>query len=238
MTVYQQVLNGIQEMGYGEFIVDSDEAAKASGRKKNIVLVEEDEGLCSLYLTFDYHGSTGEFVSWNAMEFEDEPDLVSIMLNAVSALYHYPDEVLERELDKERFPNTTLVPNFSMYFHTYDDELEGEMDMTPYQEILEGIKEMGFGHLVVSSHEEAKQNNRKKNIILIEDNELCDIYLTYKYQGEIGEFVCWVSDEFEGEPNLVDIILNAVEEFYSYSEKELDEDLIPNNRLVPGFNSY
>ena len=108
--------------------------------------------------------------------------------------------------------------------------------MTKYQQILNGIKEMGFENLIVNSHEEAEHNDRKQNIVLIEDDGLCDIYLTYKYQGELGEFVCWLSDEFEGEPDLVDIILNAIGEFYSYSEQELDEDLIPNNRLVPGFS--
>ena len=109
--------------------------------------------------------------------------------------------------------------------------------MTKYQQILDGIKEMGFENLIVSSHEEAEQNDRKQNIVLIdEENGLCSIYLTYKHHGQFGEFVCWDSEEFEGEPDLVDIILNAVGEFYSYSEQELDEDLIPNERLIPGFS--
>ena len=116
---------------------------------------------------------------------------------------------------------------------------KGEIEMTKYQQILNGINEMGFGSLIVNSHEEAEANNRKKNIVLIEEeNGLCDIYLTYKYQGESGEFVCWVSDEFEGEPDLVHIILNAVHEFYSYTDEKLDQDLIPNERLVPGWNPY
>lgn len=109
--------------------------------------------------------------------------------------------------------------------------------MTTYQQILNGINEMGFENLLVASHEEAERNSRKRNIVLMEEADgLCDIYLTYKYQGQFGEFVCWVSDEFETEPDLVDIILNAVHEFYSYSDQELDEDLIPNEKLVPGFS--
>lgn len=115
---------------------------------------------------------------------------------------------------------------------------KGEVIMTAYQQILKGIQEMGFGELLVSSHEEANQNTRKRNIVLIpEDNGsgLCDIYLTYKYQDQLGEFVCWVSDEFDAEPNLVNIILSAVDEFYHYTDEELDTDLIPNEQLVPGF---
>lgn len=109
--------------------------------------------------------------------------------------------------------------------------------MTAYQEILKGIKEMGFEELIVRSHKEAATNSRKRNIVLIEEEKgLCDIYLTYKYQEQFGEFVCWVSEEFEAEPDLVNIILNAIHEFYSYSERELDEDLIPNERLIPGFS--
>lgn len=108
--------------------------------------------------------------------------------------------------------------------------------MTAYQQILNEIQEMGFSDLVVNSHKEAQNNSRKRNIVLIEEeNGLCDIYLTYKYQGQFGEFVCWVADEFEAEPDLVNIILNTVEEFYSYTDEELDEDLIPNERLIPGF---
>lgn len=111
--------------------------------------------------------------------------------------------------------------------------------MTTYQQILNEIKEMGFGNLLVTSHEEAQISSRKRNIVLIEEESgLCDIYLTYKHQGQFGEFVCWVSDEFEAEPDLVNIILNAVQEFYSYTDEELDEDLIPNERLIPGFYPY
>lgn len=113
--------------------------------------------------------------------------------------------------------------------------------MTVYQEILEGIEDMGFGELVVDSFEVAESNTRKRNIVLIENEEgngLCDVYLTYKHNGVLGEFVCWVEDEFEAEPDLVDIILNAIHEFYSYTDEKLDNDLIPNERLVPGWNSY
>lgn len=108
--------------------------------------------------------------------------------------------------------------------------------MTIYQQVLNNIQVAGFGEFVVKSHEEAQQNNRKKNIVLTEeDNGYCDIYLTYKYQGTFDEFVCWVADEFEDEPDLVSIISNAVETIYSQSDEELDH-LIETNQIPSAFN--
>lgn len=107
--------------------------------------------------------------------------------------------------------------------------------MNNYQALLNQIQEAGFGEYVVSSYEEAQANTRKKNIVLVqEEHGQCSVYLTYKYQNQFGELVCWVSDEFEEEEDLVSIVANAIQVLYSSSEDTIDQ-LIANHELPSAF---
>lgn len=107
--------------------------------------------------------------------------------------------------------------------------------MNNYQALLNQIQEAGFEEYVVSSYEEAQANTRKKNIVLVpEDNEQCDVYLTYKYQNQFGELACWVSDEFEEDEELVSIVAHAIQFLYSSSEDAIDQ-LIANHELPSAF---
>jgi len=82
------------------------------------------------------------------------------------------------------------------------------------------VVETEFQDLICRSFEEAAYNGRRKNIVIIDDTE---IYLTYKYDDEFGEFVCWVEDEFLMEDNLPEIIKAAIIEIYSMDTREIDK---------------
>ena len=81
------------------------------------------------------------------------------------------------------------------------------------------IKEIGLEDLICNSFEEAENNNRRKNIVIIDDT---DIYLTYKYHGEFGEFMCWVSDEFEEDESVYDSMVEWVKDIFYREENEID----------------
>ena len=86
------------------------------------------------------------------------------------------------------------------------------------------LYENGFGNLICSSFEEAEKNDRKKNLVVIDDT---DIYLTYKLNGVFGEFICWVEEEFEINEDLYNTMLSWVEDIYGMdtTEEEIEEYL-------------
>ena len=81
------------------------------------------------------------------------------------------------------------------------------------------IKEIGLEDLICNSFDEAKNNNRRKNIVVLDD---VDIYLTYKYHGEFGELACWVSDEFEEDERVYDSMIEWVKDIFYRKENEID----------------
>lgn len=80
-------------------------------------------------------------------------------------------------------------------------------------------KVSGFEEIICTSFEEAKNNNRRKNIVIIDNTE---IYLTYKYEGQFGEFVCWVEDEFKEDETVYSSVRNWIYDIYSRLEKDID----------------
>ena len=94
--------------------------------------------------------------------------------------------------------------------------------------ITDMINGINMGRYVCTSFEEAENNNRKKNIVIIDN---ADIYLTYKYNGVFGEFVCWVFDEFEEDESVYDSMILWVEDIYGRTESEIDSDVL--NDIIP-----
>lgn len=87
------------------------------------------------------------------------------------------------------------------------------------ESITKLIESIGFEDLICGSFEEAKNNNRKKNLVIIDDSS---IHLTYKLNGILGEFVCWVEDEFEEDETVYNAMIEWVKDIYSRTEKEID----------------
>ena len=104
--------------------------------------------------------------------------------------------------------------------------------------LMKMIKREGFGGFVVDSFEEAKNNRRKKNIVLLEDG----IYLTFKADIDgktnvFGELVCWVDDEFNEDPKVYTSAINTVIDLYTYSDEDLNQHIIDDD-LIEIFTPY
>lgn len=85
------------------------------------------------------------------------------------------------------------------------------------------VKEAGLGEYICTSFEEAENNDRRKNIVIIGDS---DIYLTYKTEdGSFGEFVCWVSDEFEEDESVFHSAIEWAKDVYYRTEEDIDKAL-------------
>lgn len=88
------------------------------------------------------------------------------------------------------------------------------------------IKEAGYGKYICHSFEEAEFNKRNKNIVILNDlRQHPDIYLTYKYNGQFGELVCWVEDEFKEDISVYDSALLWIKDLYSRTDKEIDKSI-------------
>lgn len=89
--------------------------------------------------------------------------------------------------------------------------------------IIDMINNIDMERYICTSFEEAESNSRKKNIVVIDN---MDVYLTYKYDDVFGEFVCWVSDEFEEDESVYNAMILWVEDIYSRTESEIDNDIL------------
>jgi hypothetical protein len=100
--------------------------------------------------------------------------------------------------------------------------------------ITKSIREIGLEDLICTSFEEAENNDRKKNLVIIDDS---DIYLTYKYNGTFGEFLCWVEDELTEYVGAYTSMVEWVKDIYYREDDEIDR-CIASNELVTGFKPY
>ena len=111
--------------------------------------------------------------------------------------------------------------------------------MSQMRDILtEMLDQEGMKKYVVDSFEAAKNNKRRKNIVLTDEG----IYLTFKANVEgktnvFGELACWVDDEFKEDPSVYDNAINAVIDLYTYSDKELNKHIV-NDDLIEIFTAY
>lgn len=106
------------------------------------------------------------------------------------------------------------------------------------EKLLLMLKEEGFEGFIVNSFEEAKNNTRRKNIVLLEDG----IYITFKanFKNEdniFGELVCWVKDEFDEDEKIYQIAINSIIDLFSYSDDELNNHIIEDD-LIETFEKY
>ena len=103
-------------------------------------------------------------------------------------------------------------------------QMDGDKDtcISRKRDLTQMIKNLGYGQYVCTSFEEAEQNDRRKNIVIIDN---ADIYLTYKYKNKFGEFVCWMEDEFREDSSVYDSVGNWVVDIFSQSEKQIDNAL-------------
>ena len=100
--------------------------------------------------------------------------------------------------------------------------------------LISMVKFAGFEDLISVNFEEAKNNDRKRNIVIINDS---DIYLTYKLNGIFGEFVCWVEDEFIEDETVYDAVLQWIGDIYSRTDARIEKD-INNGRFPFDFKPY
>jgi hypothetical protein len=96
------------------------------------------------------------------------------------------------------------------------------------------VYEIGLANLICTSFEEAENNGRKMNLVIIDDS---DIYLTYKLNGVFGEFVCWVEDEFKEDETIYDSMIEYVKDIYYRTEEEIDDNAY-NGRFIFDFKPY
>lgn len=122
----------------------------------------------------------------------------------------------QREYDKTRENMDSHIQNLGKLLTNKSACISWKRDLTQM------IKNLGYGQYICTSFEEAEQNDRRKNIVIIDN---ADIYLTYKYKNKFGEFVCWVEDEFEEDPSVYDSVRNWVVDIFSQSEKQIDNAL-------------
>lgn len=106
-------------------------------------------------------------------------------------------------------------------------QMDGDKDThIPWKrDLTQMIKNLGYGQYVCTSFEEAEQNDRRKNIVIIDN---ADVYLTYKYKNKFGVFVCWMKDEFREDPSVYDSVGNWVVDIFSQSETQIDNALKAN----------
>lgn len=95
----------------------------------------------------------------------------------------------------------------------------------------------GLDKIICTSFEEAENNDRRKNIVIIADEDGADLYLTYKYAGNFGEFGSWVSEDFEEDELLFSVLGSSVVTLYSYTEEEIDA-LIASDKFNYEFTPY
>jgi len=93
--------------------------------------------------------------------------------------------------------------------------MKGEISM-----ITKIINDLGFTDLICTSFEEAQKNNRRKNIVVIENS---DVYLTYKFEGVFGEFISWTEEEFQRDESVYNSLAEWVKFIYSKSDEEIHE---------------
>lgn len=106
------------------------------------------------------------------------------------------------------------------------------------KKLTEMLKDEGMYKYVVDSFDAARENKRRKNIVLTDEG----IYLTFKAdidgkKNVFGELVCWVDDEFKEDPLVYVSTINAVIDLYTYSNKELNEHIV-NDDLIEVFTEY
>lgn len=93
------------------------------------------------------------------------------------------------------------------------------------RDLTKMIQNLGFKEYICTSFGEAEHNSRKKNIVIIDNAE---IYLTYKYNGEFGEFLCWSEYELKESPAVYDAVGAWVLTIYGSDETRIDADVKHN----------
>lgn len=122
-------------------------------------------------------------------------------------------------------------------FYKYEEEIYDfikKIRTTPPRNLTDEIKKLGFGNLICTSFEEARENERKKNIVIIDNAE---IYLTFKYNDKFGELVSWGEDELSGGELILETVLNVTKEIYSLSDDEIARR-IKDDRFLLIFAEY
>jgi len=127
-------------------------------------------------------------------------------------------EIWKSSKDKEAIEN--LFYTFTgVEFENY---LEDCIKKTTKGSIRDSIKAMPdsyYATLICDSFHEAEHNGRTKNIVIIDNS---DIYLTYKYDGDFGEFTSWTKEEILEDPDyMMTCITNWIYDVYSRSDKEI-----------------
>lgn len=115
-----------------------------------------------------------------------------------------------------------------------DTDASWQATLVPY------LKRFDLYKYVVDSFDAARDNARRKNIVLNEDG----IYVTFKAnrggkKPVFGELVCWVDDEFmeEGVGYICQTVLNAIRKLYGYTDAQLDKKIAADG-LIERFTPY
>lgn len=148
------------------------------------------------------------------------------------------------ELQRELHRSGLLEAKISAYAEALAvfSSLEEGKCTKKYNEILDQIDKKnklermitthGYGNFICHSFEEAQNNKRKKNIVIINGT---DIYLTFKHDGEFGDFACWVEDEFKEDESVYETVLSWIDDIFTKPSEMVEKEIEQGNLL---FHAY
>lgn len=99
--------------------------------------------------------------------------------------------------------------------------------------VLLNLQRNGFGEYVCHSLEEAKLNDRRKNIVVTSSGV---VYLTYKYKGEFGDFAC-LDEHFYPKESIPTLAICWARSIFRKTDEQIDRE-IENGRFMFPFTSH
>lgn len=139
-------------------------------------------------------------------------ELVACGVNATDLFIEALNEVYEKQIEIFYMHPKVAKDMFFM-------EKNGKFECQTIRRI---VNSLDMTHLICTSFDEARNTGGRKHIVIIDET---DVYLTYKYKGKFGEFVCWVGDEFKEDESVYESLRGALKDYYSLPEKEMDKKI-------------
>ena len=80
------------------------------------------------------------------------------------------------------------------------------------------IQQLGYGHLLKDSLQEAYDNPSRKSIVLTPKK----LIITFKMNGEFGRVAMWTGDQWVRSEKIEELSLKRLDEICSFSDEELE----------------
>ena len=106
LEMKQSLIELVKELGFENILCSSFEEARANGRKKNIVVIEDSD----IYLTYKHDNKFGEFVAWVEDEFLEDKSIYENVKSSILYYYTIPEEELDMKIENDK-----LFFNFEVY---------------------------------------------------------------------------------------------------------------------------